>query len=252
MTRTRRFDVGAIAVAIAICVGIAAISCSDGATSPIAVTSDSTNVGPSTDADVPPLALFIGDSYTAGESSVEMSYGCRAAVQLGWLCALSAFGGTGYVSGGDANRWVEPYLGRSMSFRERIAHLSAKYDPALVVLDGGRNDEFVPRHVVFDVMVSTIAEVRRAWPEAKIIFIRPRFLAEPGDNLGFDDDFMARLSAEPDARGVIFIDPISSFVGTDTSGLVGPDGIHLNHQGEQRMLSALVEALVSHHVGSPS
>ena len=134
-------------------------------------------------ADARPLALFIGDSYTAGKSSAELSYGCRAAVQMGWLCALSAMGGTGYISGGSANRWVDPHLGKSLSFSERIPHLSAQYDPALVVLDGGRNDDFVPRNVVFDVMVSTIAEVRRTWPEARIIFIRPRFLANPGDSI---------------------------------------------------------------------
>jgi lysophospholipase L1-like esterase len=139
-----------------------------------------------------------------------------------------------------------------LSFRERIPHLAAKYDPAVVVLDGGRNDEFPPREAVFDVMVSTIAAVHRTWPEARIVFIRPRFLAKPGANLGFDDGFIARLKSEPAAQGVIFIDPISSFVGTDTSGLLASDGIHLNRQGEQRMTTALVDSLVSHHVGSSS
>ena len=63
---------------------------------------------------------------------------------------------------------------------------------------------------------------------------------------------MARLESEPAAQGVIFIDPISSFVGTDTSGLLASDGIHPNRQGEQRMTTALVDSLVSHHVGSSS
>ena len=98
-------------------------------------------------ADARPLVLFIGDSYTAGKSSAELSYGCRAAVQMGWLCALSAVGGTGYISGGPANRWVDPHIGKSLSFSERIPHLSAKYDPAVVVLDGGRNDDFAAARV---------------------------------------------------------------------------------------------------------
>ncbi len=244
MNRTRWFDVGAIALAVVISVGIAGVSSSGGAARPVAAAPDSTNERPSTDGYAPPLTLFIGDSYTAGESSAELSYGCRAAVRMGWLCALSAIGGTGYLSGGDANRWVDPYIGKSLSFSERIPHLSAQYDPDLVVLDGGRNDEFVPRNVVFDVMVSTIAEIRRTWPEARIIFIRPRFLANPADNLGFDDDFMARLGSEPDAQGVIFIDPISSLFGTDTSGLVASDGLHPNREGEERMTTALLDSLV--------
>ena len=250
MNRTRWFDLGAIALAVAISVGIAVISCSGGVARPVATP---WNVQEELDAaDARPLALFIGDSYTAGKSSAELSYGCTAAVQMGWLCALSAMGGTGYISGGSANRWVDPHLGKSSSFGERIPHLSAQYDPALVVLDGGRNDDFVPRNVVFDVMVSTIAEVRRTWPEARIIFIRPRILANPGDNLGFDDDFMAHLQSEPAAQGVIFIDPISSFVGTDTSGLLASDGIHPNPRGERRMATALVNSLVSQHVGTSS
>jgi lysophospholipase L1-like esterase len=251
MNRSRWFDFGAIAVAVAISVGIAGISCSGGVARPAASPSNVPAERLAT-ADAPPLALFIGDSYTAGESSAELSYGCRAAVQMGWLCTLSAVGGTGYISGGPANRWVDPHIGKSLSFSERISHLSAQYDPALVVLDGGRNDEFAPREDVFDAMASTIAEVHRTWPDAKVIFIRPRFLAKPADTLGFDDAFMARLQSEPAAQGVIFIDPIRSFVGTDTPGLLGSDKIHLNRQGEQRMTTALVDALVSSNVGSPS
>jgi lysophospholipase L1-like esterase len=251
MNRTRWIDVGAIAFAVAICIGIAGVAFSGGVTSPV-TTSSNLRDERQASADAPPLALFIGDSYTAGKSSAELSYGCRAAVQMGWLCALSAVGGTGYISGGAANRWVDPHIGKSLSFSERIPHLAAQYDPALVVLDGGRNDEFPPREDVFAAMVTTLAEVRRTWPDAKVIFIRPRFLAKPESDLGFDDEFMARLKSEPAAQGVIFIDPISSFVDTNTSGLLVSDGIHLNRHGEERMTKALVDSLVSHHVGASS
>ena len=43
---------------------------------------------------------------------------------------------------------------------------------------------------------------------------------------------MARLKSDPAARGVIFLDPISSFAGTDTSGLLSSDGVHPNRQGD--------------------
>lgn len=250
MNRARWSDISAVAIAIAISVGIAGVSCSTRDTSPQA-TPSVVRLGQDT-ADTPPLALFIGDSYTAGKSSAELSYACRAAVEMGWLCALSAVGGTGYISGGPANRWIEQYSGETSSYGERIAHLSAKYDPALVVLDGGRNDEFAPRMYAFDQTVTTLGEVRRVWPAAKVVFIRPRLLADPGDDLGMTDDFMRRLRAEPEARGVIFIDPINSFSRTDTSGLLASDGIHPNRRGEQLMVTALVDSLVSHHVGPSS
>ncbi len=244
MTRARWSDVGAAAMVIAIAIGISTVSRSPqphpvlspaGAEQPISETR--------------PLALFIGDSYTAGESSAELSYACRAAVLMGWLCALSAVGGTGYISGGPANRWDDPYTGESSSFIERIPHLSAQYDPDLAVLDGGRNDAFAPRTYAFEETVSTLGEVHRAWPRAQIVFIRPRLLADPGDDLGMTDEFMARLRAEPTAKGVIFIDPIITFADTDTSELLAPDKLHPNAEGEQRILSSLIAALQSQKVG---
>lgn len=246
MKRTRWFDVSAVALAIAISVGIAGVSCSARVPEPQAAPPDVQGLMPT--GPTPPLALFIGDSYTAGKSSAELSYVCRAAVQLDWLCALSAVGGTGYISGGPANRWTQPYAGKTMSFGERVGHLAAKYDPALVVLDGGRNDEFAPRPYAFDETVSTLGEVHRVWPRAKVVFIRPRLLAQPGADVGMGDDFMARLQAAPEAQGVTFIDPLNSFAGTDTSGLLADDRLHPNRQGEQLMATALVDALVSHRV----
>jgi lysophospholipase L1-like esterase len=250
MTRTRWFDIAAIAIATAIAVGVAGVSCSSGVAGSVAAPSAVPKEPSPTDADARPLVLFIGDSYTEGRGSAEMSYGCRAVAQMDLLCAISATGGTGYISGGPANRWVDQYTGKSLSFSERIPRLAAKYDPAVVVLDGGRNDEFPPRKDVLAAMVSTVAEVRRTWPDAQIVFIRPRFLASPGDDLGFDDDFMAQVESDPAAHGVIFIDPISTFVGTDTSGLLTLDGIHPNRDGEQRLAKALFDSLVPYHVGS--
>jgi lysophospholipase L1-like esterase len=249
MNRTRWFDIGAIAVAVAISVGLAGVSCSSGVAvpGPTASTVRDQRQGVAET----PLALFIGDSYTAGGSTTEMSYGCRAAVQMGWLCALSAMGGTGYISGGVANRWVDPQFGKSLSLSERVPHLAAQYDPALVILDGGRNDVFAPPDAVYAAMLKTITEVRRSWPKAQIIFIRPRLLASPHGDLGFDDHFMARLESEPAARGVAFIDPINSFSDAGTSGLLASDGIHPNREGEQHMTTALLDSLVhvSHRLG---
>ena len=254
MTRTRWFDIVAIALAIAIAVSVAGVSCSAGLATPVVAPSDLENQQASTSAPTRPLALFIGDSYTEGSGSAEMSYGCRAVVQMDLLCAVSARGGTGYISGGVANRWVDPYVGKSLSISERIPHLAAKYDPTVVILDGGRNDEFPPRADVYAAMVRTIKEVRRSWPEAVVVFIRPRFLAKPSADLGFDNKFMARLESEPAAEGVAFIDPIGSLAATNTSGLLASDGIHPNPEGEQRLTEALLDSLVSrlHHLGSPT
>jgi lysophospholipase L1-like esterase len=183
-------------------------------------------------ADAHPSVLFIGDSYTAGTGLQEMSYGCMAAVRMRWLCNLSAVGGTGYISGGPAKRFID-----------RIPNLALVYQPDVVVLDGGRNDPTPPSENGLRAMAGTIGEARRAWPNARIACIRPRFLAEPDNDLGFNDAFIARLREQPAAAEVTFLDPIKTFTGRDTSAMLAEDRIHPNQAGELALTSALVESI---------
>jgi hypothetical protein len=245
MSRTRWFDVAAVVLTIAMLAGMG-YGLRARTTPTIAVAPSAAHVDrPPETAKAPPSVLFVSDSYTAGMGLKEMYYGCTAAVQLGWLCDLSAQVGTGYISGGPANRFaLDQNVGTSMSFDERLPRLSRMYDPQIVVLDGGRNDVFAPADAVFTVMSATIADVRRTWPAARIVVIRPRSLAHPDDDLGFDDGFIDRLRAEPAADGMLVIDPISQFSGTDTSGMVSPDGSQPDRQGVSALSSALVDALL--------
>ena len=57
------------ALAIAISVGIAGVSCSGGVATPAAAPSDLPNERPPAAADARPSVLFIGDAYTEGTSS---------------------------------------------------------------------------------------------------------------------------------------------------------------------------------------
>src|ERR1700739_1722884 len=183
MSMRRYFDLAAIAVTIAVLVGLGFVS-RPHPTPMTAVDPPAARVDrPQPTASPLPSVLFIGDSYTAGNGLAEMSYGCMAAVRMGWLCKLSAVPGTGYIGGGPANRFiVDPYLGPSTSFAERTPNLAEKYQPDFVILDGGRNDHLAPRDDVFTAMSAAIAEVHRAWPRAAIILVRPRFLATPADH----------------------------------------------------------------------
>ena len=142
MSRARWFDVAALALAVAVIVGLV-FAFRPEATATITVDPSTAHVDrpKATAAATRPSALFIGDSYTAGGGSPEMSYGCMAAVRMGWLCNLSAVRGTGYIGGGPGNRFeVSRYLGTSKSYAERIPNLADVYQPDVVVLDGGRND----------------------------------------------------------------------------------------------------------------
>ena len=245
MSRMRWSDRAAIAVIVAVIAGLGLVLHSQ-QTATIAMVPAAAHIDRPQSSASRPTVLFIGDSYTGGNGLKEMSYACMAAVRMGWLCDLAAVPGTGYISGGPGNRTTIPYIGPSTSFVERIPKLAAIYQPDIVVLDGGRNDLFPPRRDVLAAMSGTIAAVRQAWPTATIIFLRPRFLAKPGDDLGFDDGFMGRLESEPATAGMVVLDPIASFIGADTSGMLRQDGIHPNEQGEQDLTSALVDSLVSH------
>jgi lysophospholipase L1-like esterase len=247
MSRIRCIDIAAIALTVAAVIGIG-FALRPTETAAVAVDPSTVHVDrpQAPAAATNPSVLFIGDSYTAGNGSAEMSYGCMAAVRLGWLCNLSAVPGTGYVSGNQFHRFVvSRYHGMSTSFVERIPHLAVQYHPDIVVLDGGRNDLFPPKDSVFEAMTATINAARQAWPEAKIIVIRPRILAEPGDDLEFNDAFMGQLRAAPATEGVVFIDPIKRLAGKNTSALLQDDGIHPNERGELTIASALVGSLTS-------
>ena len=187
-------------------------------------------------------ALVISDSYTSGSGLPETSYACRAVTQMGWLCQLAAEPGTGYISGGDANRFpLDQGRGQSSSFGERVTALSRYYSPDIVIFDGGRDDTFAPPVARFQVTVSAIWQAHQTWPKARIVFVKPRFLATPDDDLGVNDDIVDLLRQATEVKDLVVIDPIIRFKDTDTKGMISPDGTNPNREGEEALAAALVE-----------
>ncbi|HEY7052905.1 MAG TPA: SGNH/GDSL hydrolase family protein [Mycobacterium sp.] len=246
MSRTRWLDIAAIALSVAVLAGLFFVS-HPRPTSTLTTAPSTAHVDrPQPALAGRPSALVIGDSYAWGNGLAEMSYGCMAAAKLGLLCHLSGGPGTGYVSGGPGNRFTLKDIGPSKSFDERLPGLAAEYQPSVVILDGGRNDVPAPHDAVFDAMASTIADVRQNWPTARIVFIRPRLLTRPNDDLGFGDEFFARLLADPAMRDVVVVDPINRLAGTNTADMLEDDGIHPNRAGDLALSSALVDSLRDH------
>lgn len=243
---SKRADLAAIVAVVVIIVGLLFAIRPHGTTT-IATSQRAGQAAASSAVNQPrTMMLVISDSYVAGIGRDETAYGCMAAARLGWLCKVAPGPGTGYISGGPANRFRLDYIGESTSFDERLAGLWLKYQPNVVLLDGGRYDSFAPAEAVYNVMVSTIADVQRAWPDATVVFVRPRFLSRPADDLGFGDALIARLQSDPQIGPMlIVVDPIGGMAGQDTSSLVQVDKAHPNRRGELAMASALSDDLIA-------
>jgi hypothetical protein len=253
VSRTRWLDIAAIALAVAVIAGMCFVLRPQHTptvkVTPFAARVDRPQLAPQPG----PSVLFIGDSYVSGSGPKEMSYSCMAAVRMGWLCALSGVPSTGYIAGGPKSRFhVNEDIGTSTTFAERVPHLGLMYRPDIVVLDGGRYDFGLPRDDVFNAMTWTLGAVRHTWPLARVVFIRPRLLARPTDDLGFDNQFIDRLRAEPVALGVVVVDPIARLSHLDTSTMLSSKGMHPNRvgaypnqEGALALSSALVDSLVA-------
>ena len=245
MSRLRRVDVAAITVGVAT-LALFGVALRPQHTPAAEANPASTAIARPTPTPAKrPTALIIGDSYTSGTGLAETSYGCVTATRMGWLCRQSSDPGTGYISGGTANRFtVDKATDRqSTSFGERIPGLGKTYQPDVVILDGGRADDFVPPDQRFDVVASTILQAHLTWPNARIVFVRPRLLGKPDDDLGYSDDFIGRLKDASGYPDLVIIDPIHGFVGTDTAPLLAKDRRNPNRQGELDLGAALTAAL---------
>lgn len=191
-----------------------------------------------------PTALIISDAYTSTSGAADTSYACKAATAMGWLCKLAAEPGTGYISGGTANRFpINQGSGHSTSFGERMTNLATLYRPDVVILDGGRDDVFAPPVARFQVTVSAIWQAHQTWPNARIVFVKPRFLGRPDDDLGIDPEIEGLLREASDVKDLVVIDPILQFRDTDTRGLISLDGTNPNRAGERALTEAFVRAL---------
>lgn len=200
-----------------------------------------------------PAVLFIGDSYTQGPSTPDLSYGCMAATELGWECNVAAQPATGYVSGGPGNRLpANDYDRPSTSLVERLPRLRELYRADVVVLDGGRSDLQFNMNDVMQTFSYTVTQVIETWPNSRIVVIAPWFLRDPvlrpgafaGHTVG--EQFRTVLNSSPRFDKVDLIDPglLGWFVDTDVTAL-SDDGIHPNFQGATKIAGLLTAALIS-------
>ncbi|SDO97471.1 Lysophospholipase L1 [Klenkia soli] len=186
-----------------------------------------------------PVALFVGDSFTAGvgASASNRAWSCVAAQTLDWVCNRDAEGGTGFVNDGRSN---QPDFS---PLPDRLDATAATYLADVVVIDAGRNDMQVDPTEVGAVADAYLARVRERWPDAALVLIRPAFL---GQVSGPDDVWGQTILAQWDelaARyGGVVLDPIAEqwVAPEEVDGFLSEDGVHPNDAGHERLAERFV------------
>ena len=127
--------------------------------------------------------------------------------------------------------------------RETIAEEAKAQNISLPILDGGRNDQFVPPEARFEVTASAIAQAHQTWPNARIVFVAPRFLDRPADDLDVNEKTIDQLKKASGFKDLVVVDPAAGFKDRDTAALISSDGTKPSPEGEQALAAALADDL---------
>lgn len=199
-------------------------------------------------ADKPIPVAVLGDSFSSGTE-----YGGLGA--KGWpnlaTLQLRDQGINIAVARGDQKGagWVEPNS-NGVVFSTEAAR---KVGPTtqLVVLFGSLNDGSVPLDVLSTAVAATLADVKSAAPQAKLLVIGPPTLGrgtpeKPGRMPAVRD----AIRAPAEAAGAMFVDPITENWFNNPS-LIGTDGVHPTDAGHQMMADRIVP-LISAQIANSS
>ncbi|MFD2792058.1 SGNH/GDSL hydrolase family protein [Promicromonospora vindobonensis] len=171
----------------------------------------------------PPVALFVGDSYTVGQraSSPAKRWSTLVARELGWVERNVADGGTGFVS-------RNPDRGL-LSYEEQLRSVREPRQIDVVVIAGGQNDFPELRETpaeVFRAVADTYELAARRFPDAQIVAVGPSTPWEIGLEARALDSAVRAAAERHDATYVSMIDPD---VVPDRH--VDADGVHVNDKG---------------------
>lgn len=176
----------------------------------------------------PTVALFIGDSYTAGGGEVGAPYTFADLTcnEMGWVCAKDAQGGSGFIADGRVNDpSFTPYIGR-------LARTAGNYRPEVVIVSGGRNDaggggerQAAERY---------FTALRDAYPDAKVVALSPFWNDShpPGPVV----DVREAIRGAATRHGAVWVDT----TGWLTPRLMGKDGVHPTLAGHRRLADRLL------------
>lgn len=187
-----------------------------------------------------PRLLIMGDSYTEGfaaEAPRENGWAYLTAAALGFPSVIDGVGGTGWttgtgVDGTEANR-----------YSDRVARMATDgYNPNIVIVQGGQNDYRLSTQDTTDAVVSTIAQMREAWPGVQVIVIGPSAPQPLGETHTNANRAITAAAIQSQAA---IINPIGRDWMTDENspGFSHTDGSHLNTAGHRYLADQVLAYL---------
>ncbi|WP_062318477.1 SGNH/GDSL hydrolase family protein [Demequina maris] len=187
------------------------------------------------------VALFIGDSYTAGEgaSSSGTRWASLVADDEGWYEVNYGRGGTGYdtVSGeeGCGREFCDAYSGTLDE--AAVAGVTAD----IVLIAGGQNDTEAweaDREAVAEAIDATYARARQLFPTARIVAVGPSWLGAIRPWHRAFDRAVQDAAAAVDAEYVSLLDPPVLKASYDDG-----DGVHVDDAGHAAIAKRVVSEL---------
>ncbi|MDN4173901.1 SGNH/GDSL hydrolase family protein [Nocardioides sp. SOB77] len=188
-----------------------------------------------------PLAVFIGDSYTAGTGSTGGASFVRVVADTqGWNFENLGEGGTGYLLNTDQ----DPKLARlgcgkdyCPNYPEVIA-AAVEAEPDIVVVSGGRNNVTASTDDLDAGIPAFFEQLRDALPEATIYATSPLWdVTEPPEELGRLADI---VRASVQSVGGTYLDLGQPL---DDPGLLARDKIHPDNEGHLAIADAINKKL---------
>lgn len=179
-----------------------------------------------------PVAVFIGDSYTAGAGGDGTTWTALVAAAEGWQEVNLGRGGTGFIAASGPEGCGDEYC---PPFPEMVTD-AARHDPDVVVVSGGRNDGELDNRVAIQ---ETFEALREALPGARMIATSPMWDDSPYPASMTSMGQAVRVAVE--SVGGFYLDLGSPLEGQPE--LLDDDGVHPNAEGYKVLAEAVIAAL---------
>ncbi|EMY32222.1 G-D-S-L family lipolytic protein, partial [Arthrobacter crystallopoietes BAB-32] len=179
----------------------------------------------------PPVAVFLGDSYTEGigASAPEQRWSTLVAGELGWEEVNLGVSGTGYhTSAGEAE------------YQNRVGEV-LEAEPRIVVVSGGQNDfstYAVDPGGTVQAINGLYEALREELPRARLVAVGPSTPGPVDQTVRAIDAAVQDAAEAVDATYVSLLEP-----DVFTVDMVLPDQAHVDDRGHQAIADRVIAAL---------